>query len=101
MFEPLTDVLARVMSKRQVARTFTAAEICEAGGRILAVEAPQVGDAAKVVSLKNGVLWVAVRNSAVAAEVHGCAHQVLTQLKKRFTQVRSIRSTVKPEAFLG
>lgn len=99
MFEPLSNVFARVAASRQVAGTFSAAEACAAAEKVIASELPALAGQAKGKFVKADTIWLAAANSAAAAELHAIRDSVLQQLSKRFPRIQKIRIVVEPRLF--
>lgn len=96
MFEPLKNVLDRVLANKKMCATFSAAETCVLSEKLFAAELPALAGQFRVRFLKNKILHIAATSSSVAAELRLAETTVLTALQKRASGVRSVRYVVGP-----
>ncbi|MFA5352058.1 MAG: DciA family protein [Candidatus Gracilibacteria bacterium] len=95
-FEPLKNVLNRVLADKKMQSTFSAAEACSSAEKLFLAELPEISGKFAVKSIKEGVVQIAVVNSAIAAQMRMCETTVLEILQNRFPKAKKIRYSVGP-----
>ncbi|MCF7845644.1 MAG: DUF721 domain-containing protein [Candidatus Peribacteraceae bacterium] len=90
-FEPIKNVLRKVLAEKKMAAKFSAAEICSVAEKLFLAELPQISGKFVVKFLKNSILHVAVANSSIAAEMRLAETIVRDSLNQRGAKIKSIR----------
>ena len=96
MFEPIKNVLNRVLADRQQKSVFDAAEICSVAGKLFVSEFPQLEGKFVVRSVKGRVLQLAALNSSVAGQLRMAELTVLGELQKRYPLIKHVRYSIQP-----
>jgi len=95
-FEPLKNVLNRVLADKKMKAKFSAAEVCVVAENTFAAELPQFSEKFRVKFIKNKVLYVAAENSSIASEMRFAEMTVFKAIAKLSVTVRQVRYSVGP-----
>jgi len=93
-FIPIKFVLKTVLANRKVSAKFSAAEICVVAEKLFLAELPDLSGKFVVKFIKNGVIYIAILNSSLAAKMRLAENEVLKILKKRSEKIKSFRYEV-------
>ncbi|MFH1375296.1 MAG: DciA family protein [Patescibacteria group bacterium] len=96
MFEPLKNVLNRVLADKKMKASFSAAQICTVAEKLFAAELPALSEKFTVKFVQDGILNIAVTSSAVGSEMHLAETNVVDALNKRKAGIKSVRYQVGP-----